>query len=108
MPAPFSTHCDSIAQWMAHSQESLIGAGPSPGDHHANVAITTRGDQWYLHVPPRHEGSVRLFDVEMPREVAMLKTRKKLPFRYANRAVLIDPSPEQLADIDNVIKIYWK
>lgn len=108
MPAPFYTRCDSLSQWMAHSKESLIGAGPSPGDHHANVPITTREGVWYLHVFADHEGPVQLLDVKQAHKIILLKTKEKVNYRYKRNGIHIQPDPEQLTEVDNVIAVYWE
>ena len=54
---------------MAWGEESLLGAGPTPGAELANVPLTTRPSSharpdrapiWYAHVLGRHRGQVSI------------------------------------------------
>jgi hypothetical protein len=59
----FYARCEELAGWMRHSRDSLIGAGPSPGEGLADVPITTGtdgGKTWYLHLTPSFDRPVSL------------------------------------------------
>ena len=63
----FYKQTDSIARWMQHSKESVIGAGPTPGVQLSNVMITTRGNDWYLHLLPDFKKKFRPVPASNPR-----------------------------------------
>ncbi len=108
MPDVFYDRCEDLARWMAHSGESVIGAGPAPGEDRANVPVTTRDGTWYLHVLPSHQGPVALSGVPEPRTITLLRTGRTLPWRRQG-----DPGapgtiaiPAELrTDLDDVIAV---
>jgi alpha-L-fucosidase len=63
-----------IAGWMKHSKESVIGADPSPGVERSNVMITTRGNNWYLHLFPNFKQQVSLKTDKHPQSIVLLRT----------------------------------
>ncbi len=106
LPAPFYENSEKLAQWMAHSGESLIGADPTPGDQRSNVPITRRPGIWYLHVLPKHQGPVELRDVPVPRAVKLLRTGQSILYQRGNQLVLQIPSNAR-TPLDDVIAVYW-
>jgi lysophospholipase L1-like esterase len=85
----------------------LLGAGPSPGEHRANVPITIEDNAWMLHTPPSHVGPVELRFVDKPASATEVATGKALPFKYDAGTAIIDP-PVPLKPDDNVIAVSWK
>ena len=96
---------EEIAAWMAHSRESVIGAGPSPGVERSNVMITTRGNTWYLHLLPNFQGQVSLKTDKVPKSITLLRTGETIPILYFNGFVNFRVSPEQRTDMDDVVKV---
>ena len=107
MPPGFYERCDELAAWMAHSRDALIGAAPSPGDERANVPITTRGNTWYLHVPPKHEGAVEVSCVAKPQAVTLVRTGAPLPHSYADGTLSIEPATASGAALGDVVAVAW-
>ncbi len=107
MPQGFYERCRESAAWMTHSRESLIGAGPSPGDDRANVTITTRGLTWYLHVPPNHTGPVELRYVDPPASTVLLRTGETLPCKHDHGTLTIEVPTSLRTKLDDVIALRW-
>lgn len=89
----FYKQTDSIARWMQHSKESVIGAGPTPGVQLSNVMITTRGNDWYLHLLPDFKKKVSARTGKQPSELILLRTGERIPFDYNDGFVtfVLDP-----------------
>lgn len=107
MPEGFYERCDELAQWMAHSRESLIGAGPTLGDDRANVSITTRGTTWYLHVLPKNKGLVEVRNESDPKMVRLLRTGEAIPFRRVGQNIVIDLPEALRTPLDDVVVVDW-
>lgn len=107
MPDVFYDRCEDLARWMAHSGESVIGAGPAPGEDRANVPITTRDGTWYLHVLPSHEGPVALSGVPEPEAVTLLRTGRTLLWRRQGDDLTIAIPRDLRTDLDDVIAVRW-
>jgi lysophospholipase L1-like esterase len=93
---------------MKHSRESLIGAGPSPGDSRANVPISTRGDTWYLHALPALQGPIELRYVQQPEAVTLLRTGDSLNYTYDGGILKIEIPKPARTGVDDVIAVQWK
>ncbi len=85
----------------------LLGAGPSPGEHRANVPVTMEGQAWVLHVPPSHKGPVELRFVDQPASVIEAATGKALSFRYDAGTVIMEP-PAVLPPGGCEVAVSWK
>jgi alpha-L-fucosidase len=105
MPDAFYEYCEQLAQWMAHSRDSVIGAGPAPGENHANVPITTRSGTWYLHVLPSHQGPVVLHEAPEPKSVTLLRTGKPLSSKRKADGLAITIPSHLRTDMDDVIAV---
>jgi alpha-L-fucosidase len=95
----------AIAEWMKHSRESVIGAGPSPGVERSNVMITTRGDSWYLHLLPQFKEQVYLKTDKCPRSVTLLRTGQSVPFSYWEGFIKFKLPSDYRTDMDDVVKV---
>jgi hypothetical protein len=105
MPDAFYEYCEQLAQWMAHSHDSVIGAGPAPGENHANVPITTRSGTWYLHVLPSHQGPVVLREAPEPQSITLLRTGKPLSSKRQADGLAITIPSHLRTDLDDVIAV---
>jgi len=101
----FYTTTAELALWMKHSRESVIGAGPSPGMERSNVKITTRGNNWYLHLFPNFRDQVSLKTDKLPKSITFLQTGESIPYNYQYGYVTFILSPEKRTSIDDVIKV---
>jgi alpha-L-fucosidase len=106
MPDAFYQYSRELAQWMAHSGESLIGAGSSPDDSRSNVPITRRKGVWYLHLLYKHRGPAELKEVPAPRTIKLLRTGQSIPFRGTRTLVLEVPETARTS-LDDVVGVYW-
>lgn len=104
----FYEGCAQLAEWMAHSRESLIGAGPTPGDERANVPITTREGAWYLHLLPEHQGEAVVDRVARPARVQLLRTGEELPHTYAGEQLRVRLTAAQRTPLNDVVKVTWE
>ena len=96
---------DSISQWMQHSKESVIGAGPTPGEQLSNAIITTRDNVWYLHIMPELTRKVSVKTDKLPTEVVLLRTGEKIPFDYYKGFVTFQLDPSQRTTTHDVVKV---
>ncbi len=107
MPDVFYDYCDDLSQWMAHSRDSVIGAGLAPGEDRSNVPITTRGDTWYLHVLPSHQGPVVLSEVPEPEVVLLMRTGRTLSYERQGDGLTIAIDADLRSDLDDVVVVRW-
>ena len=105
MPAGFYGCCDELAQWMSHSRESVIGAGPGPWPEGANVPITTRDDVWYLHFVDQQVNQARVTGVPKPVSAKLLRTAQALSFEHAEGTLIIGIPPGLRTDRDDVVSV---
>ena len=108
MPPVYYERCDELAKWMAHSRDSLIGAGPTPGDDRSNVLITSRVNTWYLHVPPDHKGPVNIHTDKAPRRVSLLRTGESLDYTFDNATLKISIPSDKTTKLFDVVAVRWK
>lgn len=101
----FYTTVAELAEWMKHSKESVIGAGLSPGMERSNVMITTRGNNWYLHLFPSFKNQVSVKTDKRPKSVSLLQTGEAIPYNYRDGFVTFNLSEEKRTMIDDVVKV---
>jgi len=95
----------TLAEWMKHSQESVMGTDPSPGRELCNVFITARPGIYYLHLLPEYRGDIRLRIDKYPGSVTVLRTGKSLNFTYKSGVINISIPNDIRTDMDDVIKV---
>ncbi len=108
MPPGFYEHCAQLAQWMAHSRRSLIGALPTPGEDRANVPITQGEGVWYLHVLPGHTGALEVRRDGAPQQVTLLATGAALRYTRENGKLSIELPAERATALDDVVAVKWE
>ena len=96
---------DSLAAWMKHSGESLIGADPTPGSQLSNVRITTRDNHWYLHLLPSFTRDVSVKTDRKPTEIRLLRTGEAIPYLYRDGFLTFMVDPAKRTTMDDVVKI---
>ncbi len=107
MPPGFYERCAELADWMAQSRESLIGAGPSPGDELSSVPITTGDGVWYLHVLPAHQGAVQVHTKARPQQVLLLRTGAAIPYERHGEELTFELPADARTALDDVVAVYW-
>jgi hypothetical protein len=97
-----------LAGWMAHSRESLIGAGPMRRwNEFSTVPVTLREKTWYLHVLPKYQGPIQLFYVPEPKEVTLLRDGAAVKYTYEGRRVTITLTKEMRTRLNDVVAVVW-
>ena len=99
-----------IAQWMDCCGEALIDVSPVSNWHQfSNVPITRRGDIWYLHVLPAHEGQVVVEGIPRPMIESLNHGVSLTNYAFDDDAgrLTISVSMTMRDDLNNVFKIYW-
>lgn len=98
-----------LAKWMAHSRDSLIGAGPfRTWNECSTVPVTRRDKTWYLHVLPKHEGAIELYSVPEPESVKLLRDGTLLKYSYEGKRISITLPKEMRTDLDDVVAVVWR
>ena len=103
----FYTTVAELAQWMKHSRESVIGAGPSPGMERSNVKMTTRGNNWYLHLFPGFKNQVSVKTGKRPKSITLLQTGEAVSYNYQDGFVTFSIPAEKRTAIDDVVKVQF-
>ena len=71
------------------------------------MPITTRGDTWYLHVLPSHQGPVVLRGTSEPKTITLLRTGKPLSSKHQADDLAITLGADFRTGMDDVIAIQW-
>ncbi len=75
LPQSAYERLSEVADWMAHSKESVIGADGEPEPNPANVPMTVRGRSRYLHLIPGSGGAIRVdSSIPAPASARLLRT----------------------------------
>jgi len=101
----FYKNIEALAEWMKHSKESVIDAGLTPGVERSNVMITTRGNNWYLHLLPEFKQQVSVKTDKCPKSVILLRTGASIPFMFVDGFLKLNVSQELRTDMDDVVKL---
>lgn len=96
---------EGIAEWMKHSRESVIGAGPSPGVALSNVMITTRDNTWYLHLLSEFKKQVSLKTDTPPKSVTLLRNEANLSYSYLDGFIKFTVPSNLRTEMDDVVKV---
>jgi alpha-L-fucosidase len=105
MPDGFYERCGELSAWMSRNRESVIGAGPSPGDSRSNALITLGERRLYLHLLPTLKQPVEVRDVPKPQTVKLLASGAMLPFEHAGGNLKFEVPPGQRTKLDDVVVI---
>jgi hypothetical protein len=91
---------------MKYGKESLIGAGPTPGERLSNVMLTTRGGKiWYAHVLPDFKKQVYVMTSCRPKSLILLSTGEKVPFTFLGGSIYFNLKDSRRTNMDDVVKI---
>ena len=110
MRPEFYDRMSQMADWMAHSQESLIGAGAVRNwQNFSACPITRRRGVWYLHVLPMQFGPIQMYDIsERPLSVTLLRTGETPRYRYYYKRLVIDLAYSKRSMLDEVIAVKFE
>lgn len=98
--------CDTMAGWMRHSRESIVGVdldSPLPTLDNTQNFTTKKGHTWYAMADD--SGSVRINDIPRPRSVTLLRTGAPLDFSHANRSMTLVLPDSLRTDLPDMVKI---
>lgn len=97
-----------MAEWMAHSRESVIGAGAGPWPEKVNAPVTLRDGVAYVHFLPGFQGEAVWTNAPKAAKAIALRTREAVPFRYENGTLrLVFPEVARTKCVD-VVKIEFE
>jgi len=96
---------------MAHSRESIIGAGSMKNWHEFSNMPITRGDKvWYVHVLPsvtRSGKKAELSGVPKPKNAVLLRTKQEVPVTVSGDKIVLDIPEVSREYMDDVVALYW-
>jgi alpha-L-fucosidase len=95
----------TIAKWMEHSKESVIGCTSSPGAERSNVMITTRGNNWYLHLLPDLKKQVSVKTDKKPLALILLRTGDPVSYNYQDGFLTFTLPLFLRTEMDDVVKV---
>jgi alpha-L-fucosidase len=100
--------CDEMAEWMAHSRESIYDVdldAPLPTLDQTQNSTTKRGNVYYS--LPNSKNVVFISEVTRPKQVSLLRTGETLEFTFRDSALRV-VLPETLqADLPDMVKIVF-
>lgn len=103
VPDPALAAWRDMADWMRHSRESVIGAGPGPFPENVNVPVTTRDGRAYVHFLPGSNEAAIWKNAPKPLRASLLRTGEDIPFSHQNGVLKIDlPKSMRSATVDVV------
>jgi alpha-L-fucosidase len=105
LPKPTTDALRDMAGWMAHSRESVIGAGAGPWPEQVNVPVTTRPGVAYLHLLPGETAPVVWRKAPRPVTARLLRTGEEVNFLYADGALTIEVPAAMRSTLPEVIRL---
>lgn len=105
MPAQATAAWKEMADWMRHSRESVIGAGPGPFPESVNAPVTTGKGVAYIHFLPAFKEPAIWKNAPQPKRASLLRTGQAVPYAYQNGGLSIElPSSLRTTNVD-VVKL---
>ena len=105
IPDQALTAWKGMADWMKHSRESVIGAGPGPFPESVNAPVTTAKGVAYIHFLPSFKDEVIWKNAPQPKRAILLRTGADVPFTWQNQELRISlPVDRRTSDVD-VVKL---
>ena len=105
IPEPALAAWKEMADWMKHSRESVIGAGPGPFPESVNAPVTTAKGVAYVHFLPGFKESVVWKNGPKPKQAILLRTGASVPFTWRDQELRIAlPAELRTTDVD-VVKL---
>lgn len=94
IPEPALAAWRDMADWMKHSRESVIGAGPGPFPESVNAPVTTAKGVAYVHFLPGFKDEVVWRNAPQPKKATLLRTGTAVTFVYQNGELRLNPPPD--------------
>jgi alpha-L-fucosidase len=105
IPDQALTAWKGMADWMKHSRESVIGAGPGPFPESVNAPVTTGKGVAYIHFLPSFKDEVIWKNAPQPKRAILLRTGADVPFTWQNQELRISlPTELRTTNVD-VVKL---
>ncbi len=97
-----------MAEWMAHSRESVIGADAGPWPGPVNLPITQRPGVAYAHFLPGQDEALVWQGAPTPAAATLLRTGEAVPFTSEGGTLRIVLTPAQRTKNVDVVKVVFK
>ncbi len=94
-----------MADWMKHSRESVIGAGPGPFPESVNVPVTTGKGVAYVHLLPGFKDEVIWENAPRPEKALLLRTQEPVSFQYEEGTLRLTLPASARTQNDDVVKL---
>lgn len=105
LPEQALTAWKEMGDWMKHSSESVIGAGPGPFPESVNAPVTTGKGVAYLHFLPNFKKEVIWKNAPKYQKATLLRTGETIPINYQNGELRITLPPAQRTANVDVLKL---
>lgn len=104
LPAQALSAWKEMGEWMEHSRESVIGAGPGPFPESVNAPVTTRDRVAYIHFLP---STIEVVWKNAPtyQKATLLRTSDSIPITYQNQELRISIPPTLRTSSVDTIKL---
>jgi alpha-L-fucosidase len=108
IPDQASAAWKEMAEWMKHSRESVIAAGPGPFPEKVNVPVTTRGRVAYIHFLPAFKDPAIWKNAPRPKKAVLLRTGVEVSFAFQDGALTIAPAESLRTNSVDVVKVEFE
>ncbi len=105
IPLQALTAWTEMAEWMKHSRESVIGAGPGPFPEGVNAPVTTGKGVAYVHFLPNFKEEVVWKNAPRYKKATLLRTGESIRITHQNGDLKINLSPAQRTASVDVLKL---
>ncbi len=105
VPEQALTAWKEMADWMKHSRESVIGAGPGPFPESVNAPVTTAKGAAYVHFLPGFKDEVVWKNAPLPKKAVLLRTGTVMTFVYQNGELRLNLPPDLRTNSVDVVKL---
>jgi alpha-L-fucosidase len=100
--------CEEMADWMAHSRESVYDVdkdAPLPTLDLTQNSTTKRGNVWYS--LPDDAGSIFINGVSRPKAVTLLRTGETIPYEFRDSGLHVWLAKAKQTALPDMVKIVF-
>lgn len=108
MPKEAIAAWEEMAEWMAHSGESIFDTTAGGFPETSNQPVTLKGNVAYLHAFPNFHKTLEMQIQKRPKQVIRLRTGEEIPFGVKNGVLSISILPQQRVRMVDTVKIIWE
>ena len=105
LPEQALTAWKEMGDWMKHSSESVIAAGPGPFPESVNAPVTTGEGVAYIHFLPDFKEEVIWRNAPKYQKATLLRTGETIPINNQNGELRITLPPAQRTENVDVLKL---